>query len=270
MTALVTGASSGIGLQYATVLARDYHCDLLLVSNQEKELYTVTEQLASDYAVKATSMYVDLAQENAAEQVYQFAHENGLQIDILINNAGVLIFHPLTDTPMQKVQTLLMLHMVTLTKLCKLFSEDMSMRGKGYILNMSSMTSWMTMPGIQCYNASKAYVLNFSKAFWYEMKPYGVHVLAVTPGTINTSLFDLNERLRRILIKTGIAMQPEKFVKKALHKLFHSWKKRSMPGAINYLIVPIISHLPDWFVFSAMKKLPMFHKKNSKELIYKT
>ncbi len=258
MVALVTGASSGIGLQYATVLARDYHCDLVLVSNQEQELLAVAERLTQEYTIQATTLCMDLAQENAAETVYQFAQENNLEIDVLINNAGMLIFKPIIETEMQKIQTLLMLHMVTLTKLCKLFGDDMCKRGKGYILNMSSMTAWMTMPGIQCYNASKAYVLNFSKALWYEFKPNGVHVLAVTPGTINTPLFNLPERLRKLLVKTGIAMQPERLVKKALHKLFRSWTKRTMPGAINYIIVPIISHLPDWLVFAFVKRLDIF------------
>ncbi len=258
MTALVTGASSGIGLQYATVLARDYHCDLFLVSNQEQELQEVAHTLHQAYQVKTTSYCMDLADINAAETLYHFAQENNLEIDVLINNAGILIFKPIIETEMPKVQTLLMLHMVTLTKLCKLFGDDMCKRGKGYILNMSSMTAWMTMPGIQCYNASKAYVLNFSKALWYEFKPNGVHVLAVTPGTINTPLFNLPERLRKLLVATGIAMQPEKLVKRALRKLFRSWTKRTMPGAINYIIVPIISHLPDWFVFTVMKRLPLF------------
>ncbi len=258
MLALVTGASSGIGLQYAIVLARDYHCDLFLVSNQEQELLAVAERLRQEYTIQATTLCIDLAQENAAETLYQFAQEHNLKVEVLINNAGMLIYEPLLEIPMAKVQTILMLHMVTLTKLCKLFGEDMCQRGKGYILNMSSMTAWMTIPGIQCYNASKAYVLNFSKSLWYEFKPNGVHVLAVTPGTINTPLLKLPDHLRKMLVATGIAMQPEKLVKKALRTLFRSWKKRTMPGAINHIIVPIINHIPDWVVFAFVKRLPVY------------
>ena len=258
MFALVTGASSGIGLHYATQLARDYHYDLLLVSNQAQELHDVAVRLAADYRITAIDYCADLAEQNAAEQLFDFAKQQQIEVEVLINNAGILIFRELAQTPMPKLQTLLMLHMVTLTKLCKLFGEEMCRRHRGYILNMSSMTAWMTMPGIQCYNASKAYVLNFSKALWYEYKRYGVHVLAVTPGTINTPLFDLPDKMRRLLLATGIAMQPETLVRRALRKLFRSWKKRSMPGAWNYIIVPIISHLPDWVVFAAMKRLPQF------------
>ncbi len=258
MLALVTGASSGIGLQYATQLARDYHTDLLLVSNQERELNDVAAHLTTTYGVKAVAHYADLGLPNAAEEIFAFACDNGLQIDVLINNAGVLLFRPLCSTPMPKIETLLTLHVLTLTKLCRLFGEEMCRRGNGYILNMSSMTAWMTMPGIQCYNASKAYVLNFSKAIWYEFGRKGVRVLAVTPGTINTSLFDLPEKMRKLLLAFGIAMQPETLVRKALKKLFTSKRKAYLPGAWNFIIVPIISHLPDWFVLRAMKKLKPF------------
>lgn len=256
--ALVTGASSGIGLQYATQLARYYRYNLLLVSNQEQELQEVAAELAKNYGVKTVAHYADLSLPNAAEEVYTFAQANSIEVDVLINNAGILIFQPLCHTPMHKVETLLMLHMVTLTKLCKLFGEEMCRRRHGYILNMSSMTAWMTMPGIQCYNASKAYVLNFSKAVWYEFARQQVHVLAVTPGTINTPLFDLSVKMRKLLLATCIAMQPETLVCKALKRLFKSKRKSYLPGAWNYIIVPIISHLPDWLVFGAMKRLKQF------------
>ena len=95
MLALVTGASSGIGLQYATQLARDYHCDLLLVSNQEKELQQVALELASQHNIKAVSHYADLSLPDAAEQLHDFCLNNRLQVDILINNAGVFFFNPI-------------------------------------------------------------------------------------------------------------------------------------------------------------------------------
>lgn len=258
MYALVTGASSGIGLEYATQLACNYRYNLFLVSNQEKELAEVASFLSKTYGVKVVSLFIDLSKENAAERVFDFAREKNIEVEVLVNNAGVLIFYPLCETPMSKIQTLLMLHVLTLTKLCKLFGEQMCSRGKGYILNMSSMTAWMTMPGIQCYNASKSYVLNFSKALWYEFIRKDVRVLAVTPGTINTSLFSLPERMRKVLLKFGISMQPEILVKKALRKLFRTKRKTYLPGAWNFVIVPIISHLPDWFIFAAMKKLKQF------------
>ena len=89
MTALVTGASSGIGLQYAVILARDYSCDLLMVSNQEKELEAAAKEISQSYGVKTYPFFCDLARQDAARTVYDYAAKEGLTIDILINNAGV-------------------------------------------------------------------------------------------------------------------------------------------------------------------------------------
>ena len=94
MLALVTGASSGIGLQYATQLARDYHTDLLLVSNQEEEQKKVAADLAAQYGVKTIALYADLSKQDAAEQLLQYCKDNHLVVDILINNAGVFFFNP--------------------------------------------------------------------------------------------------------------------------------------------------------------------------------
>lgn len=258
MFALVTGASSGMGLQYATQLARDYHYDILLVSNQQQELLSAASDIHDNYHVQTDTLYIDLSQQDAAEKVYAYCCEKNYEIDVLINNAGLLIFEPLSNVSMKKLEVMLMVHMVTLTKLTKLISTDMIARSHGYILNMSSMTAWMTMPGIQCYNATKGYVLNFSKALWYELERHGIHVLAVTPGSIDTPLLPFPDKFAKLLRVTKITMKPEKLVKKALYVLLNTKRKRCMPGAWNYIIVPIINHLPDWVVFTAMRLLPQF------------
>ena len=128
LMALVTGASSGIGLQYATQLARDYHCDLLLVSNQEEELNRVARDLAAQYGVKTIARYADLSRPDAAETLHGWCREQGLVIDILINNAGVFFFNPYCETSMKRIELMLNLHMITVAKLCRLFGEDMLAR----------------------------------------------------------------------------------------------------------------------------------------------
>lgn len=258
--ALVTGASSGIGLCYAEQLARDYGMNLLLVSNQQQELSQVASDLHQRYGIATQSLYINLAQQDAAERVFDFCKEHDLDISVLVNNAGMLVFEQLDMVPVAKIDTMVMLHVLTTTKLCRLFAEEwVNHPGqRRYILNMSSMTAWMAMPGIQTYNATKSYVLNFSRALWYEMRRHDVHVLAVTPGSVNTGLLPFPETFARLLRVTGITMEPQTLVKRALKALFHSWKKQCMPGAWNTIIVPIINHLPDWLVFAAMKRLPMF------------
>lgn len=275
MLSLVTGASSGIGLQYATQLARDYHTDLLLVSNQEDELRKVAEDMEAQYKVRAIPHYADLSKQDAAEDLYDYCHANNLVVDILINDAGVFFFNPYCETSMKRISLMLNLHMVTVAKLCRLFGEDMiarqltdeeqaqticgKPRKKGYILNMSSMSAWMAMPGIQTYNATKAFIYNFSKSLWYELKPKGVNITVMTPGAVDTALFGLAPNLRKLAVNLSVSIPPEKLVKRALRSMFRG-KKADMPGVINHLCTPILKHTPDWLVFFVIKHIGKYQK----------
>ena len=273
MLALVTGASSGIGLQYATQLARDYHCDLLLVSNQEKELNQVAADLAATYGVKTVPHFADLSLNDAAENLHAWCHENGYVVDILIKNAGVFFFNPYCETNMRRIELMLQLHVMTVAKLTRLFAEDMikreltpeeaaqricgRKRKRGYILNMSSMSAWMAMPGIQTYNASKAFIYNFSKSLWYELQPHNVGITVMAPGAVDTALFGLAPNLRKLAVNLTVSIPPERLVKRALKKMFRG-KKADTPGFINWLSTPMLKHTPDWILFLAQKKLAQF------------
>ena len=275
MLALITGASSGIGLEYAKQLTRDYHTDLLLVSNQEQEQKQVAADLASKYGVKAIALYADLSKQDAAEQLHQYCLNNNLVVDILVNNAGVFFFNPYCETSMKRIELILNLHMITVAKLCRLFGEDMinrqlteeettqtifgKSRKKGYILNMSSMSAWMAMPGIQSYNATKAFIYNFSKSLWYELKPKGVNITVMTPGAVDTALFGLAPHLRRLAVNLTVSIPPEKLVKRALKKMFRG-KKADMPGVINHLCTPLLKHTPDWLIFLVMRFIGKYQK----------
>ena len=275
MLALVTGASSGIGLQYATALARDYHTDLLLVSNQEQEQIEVANNLAATYGVKTTPLYMDLSKQTAAEELHDYCTEHNIQVDILINNAGVFFFNPLTETSMKRFELMLMLHVVTVAKLTRLFAEDMVKRNlteaeqqekvlgkprkKGYILNMSSMSAWMAYPGIQTYNSTKAFIYNFSKSIWYELYPKGVNITVMTPGAVDTALFGLAPNLRKLAVNLTVSIPPEKLVKRALKRMFQG-KKADMPGVINHLSTPILKHTPDWLVKLTYRWVGQFQK----------
>ena len=259
MLSLVTGASSGIGLQYATQLARDYHCDLLLVSNQQKELEQVATDLAAQYGVKTIAHYADLSLPDAAENLHAWCNEQGLEVDVLINNAGVFFFNPYCRTPLKRIELMLQLHVMTVAKLTRLFGEEMCTRRRGYILNMSSMSAWMAMPGIQTYNASKAFIYNLSKSLWYEFKPYNVHITVMAPGAVDTGLFGLAPKLRKLAVALTVSIPPEKLVKRALKKLFRG-KKADTPGVINWLSTPLLKHTPDWILLLAQKKLAKFMK----------
>lgn len=273
MLALVTGASSGIGLQYATQLARDYHCDLLLVSNQKEELEKVAKDLADQFNVKTIAHYADLSLQDAAEQLHDFCIRNKLVVDVLINNAGIFFFNKYCETSMKRIELMLQLHMITVAKMTRLYAEDMCQRKlteeeanqricghkrmRGYILNMSSMSAWMAMPGIQTYNATKAFIYNFSKSIWYELKPQNVGITVMAPGAVDTALFGLAPNLRKLAVALTVSIPPEKLVKRALRKMFRN-KKADTPGVINWLCTPLLKHTPDWMLFLAQKKLSQF------------
>lgn len=273
MLALVTGASSGIGLQYATQLARDYNCDLLLVSNQKEELEQVAKDLADQFNVKTIAHYADLSLQDAAEQLHDFCIRNKLVVDVLINNAGIFFFNKYCETSMKRIELMLQLHMITVAKMTRLFAADMCQRKlteeeakqricghkrmRGYILNMSSMSAWMAMPGIQTYNATKAFIYNFSKSIWYELKPQNVGITVMAPGAVDTALFGLAPNLRKLAVALTVSIPPEKLVKRALRKMFRN-KKADTPGVINWLCTPLLKHTPDWMLFLAQKKLSQF------------
>ncbi len=273
MLALVTGASSGIGLQYATQLARDYHCDLLLVSNQKEELEKVAKDLADQFNVKTIAHYADLSLQDAAEQLHDFCIRNKLVVDVLINNAGIFFFNKYCETSIKRIELMLQLHMITVAKMTRLFAEDMCQRKlteeeakqricghkrmRGYILNMSSMSAWMAMPGIQTYNATKAFIYNFSKSIWYELKPQNVGITVMAPGAVDTALFGLAPNLRKLAVALTVSIPPEKLVKRALRKMFRN-KKADTPGVINWLCTPLLKHTPDWVLFFAQKHLSQF------------
>lgn len=275
MLGLVTGASSGIGLQYATQLARDYHCDLLLVSNQEKELAQVATDLATTYNVKTVAHYADLSLTDAAEQLHAWCKEQGYVVDILVNNAGVFFFNSYCETSLKRIDLMLQLHVNTVAKLTRLFGEEMMQREltdeeanqricghrrmRGYILNMSSMSAWMAMPGIQTYNATKAFIYNFSKSLWYEFKPKNVGITVMAPGAVDTELFGLSPNLRKLAVNLTVSIPPEKLVKRALKNMFRG-KKADTPGFINWLSTPLLKHTPDWLVFLAMKYVGKYQK----------
>lgn len=258
MLALVTGASSGIGLEYAKALANQGY-DLLIVSNQEKEIQNTAILLQEEYRVKVTPLYMDLTADKAVENLVCFCHDNNMEVEVLVNNAGVFFFNELVKTEPRRIDIMLDLHIKTVTRMCRFFGEEMKQRGHGRIINMSSMSAWMTMPGINIYNATKAYILNFSRSLWYELKPHDVIVTAVCPGAVDTTLYGLSTYWRKIAVGLGVSMPPAKLVKKAL-RASEKGKKQTMPGWINHLFVPIIKHLPDWFVFAVIKHLKQFQK----------
>lgn len=253
LTALVTGASSGIGLTYATELA-NAGCNLLIVSNQEKELKEEEKKLKEKFGVSVISRYQDLSQQNAAQQLFDFCREQNLYIDILINNAGIFFFHELNKDYDSKMESMLQLHIMTPTHLCRLFGDEMKKCGFGYLVNISSMAAKLPLPGITTYSATKAYLRSLGKSLYFEMRDYGVGVSTVCPGAIATPLYKLNSKIMHIGINLGLIATPQWLVNKAIKGMLH--KKRVIsPGAMNVYLPTLFSILPNGLINRIWRKV---------------
>jgi short-subunit dehydrogenase len=242
MTALITGASSGMGYEYALQLAgKGIH--IIAVSNEKEKLEQMAQDFQQKFPVRFIAYYADLARESAAEDVYNFCIREKLSIDILINNAGFFFYKNAVDADVQLAKKKMLLHMVTPSLLCTLFARDMKERGSGYILNMSSISAWTPYPGISYYASTKRYIKSFSRALRSELKNEGVSVTCVLPGAVATNLFDRTKVNYDMAIRYGFMMHPDKVVKKALNAMFKR-KASIIPGFLNKLMVFLIQPIP--------------------------
>ncbi len=180
-TVLITGASSGIGLELARLFARDGY-DLVIVARRREVLQRVAQELQVACNVSVTAVAKDLAMPGAAEELVEELRREGLHLDALVNNAGFATYGRFTETDLATELQLMQLNMVTLTALTKLLLPDMLARGEGKILNVASTAAFQPGPLMAVYYASKAYVLSFSEALANELRGTGVTVTALCPG----------------------------------------------------------------------------------------
>ena len=243
-----------MGLEYARQLAAKGY-DLLLVSNQEQELAAAAETLRSAYPIQVTTRFQDLAQTDAADRLYDWCiQECKILPDILINNAGMFFFTELETEDLNRVQAMVNLHVVTVTRNCVLFGNAMKQRGSGYILNVSSMAARLPVPGITTYSATKSYLRSFGRSFSYEMKPYGVGMTTVSPAAVATPLYRLSDLLMRLGVHVGLIQTPHRLVKRALRAMFHKRRVVS-PGLMNVYLPLLIGLLPGPVIAALWKRL---------------
>jgi len=239
--AVVTGASSGIGLCFCRELA-SRGCNLVMVSNQNF-LPECAAEISVEFGVSALPLYCDLTSSESLNEIESFLEGEDVEPDYLINNAGIFSFRSVADTPKSKIDCFIDLHVKAVTDLSRAFAIRFCKRNKGRILNMSSMSCWMPMPGIAMYSATKAYIRVFSRALHYEVRDYGVSVTVACPGGIATDLFGLPEKWKRFAVAIGVLMTPEKFARKAIDKMLQG-KKQYINGWLNRFSIFFVSLMP--------------------------
>ena len=226
--------------------------DLLIVSNREADNCRVAEQIASRYGVEAIPIYSDLTADDAAERLFSEVQSRGFEIEVLISNAGMLLFSQMRRTKVEALDRIIALHCTTPTKLCRLFAEQMAERGCGYILLVSSITAWTPFPTISHYASTKAYLKSLGEALWYEYRDRGVGVTTLMPSAVDTPLYNLSEKMRRRLLLFGVMMSAESVVKKALRAMFLR-RARCIPGLLTKVEAFLCAIMPHWVLLPILK-----------------
>ncbi|HAG17013.1 MAG TPA: short-chain dehydrogenase [Bacteroidales bacterium] len=180
-TVLITGASSGIGKELAWVFA-EHHYLPILVARRANLLNYLAEDIQKSFSIEPVIIVLDLAKQNSAEQLSEIIEQKKLSIDVLVNNAGFGDYSAFCKQSISRIESMMMLNMITLTKLCRLIAPQIALQGEGNILNIASTAAFQGIPNFAVYAATKAYVLSFSEAIAYELKPLNIHVTTVCPG----------------------------------------------------------------------------------------
>lgn len=239
-TALVTGASSGLGIEFAGQLAgRGY--DLVLLARSRDRLEEVAERMRSVHGVKADVVVQDLAEPDAARRVAGELVERGLHVDLLVNNAGFGTCGRFEEIDPQREHDLMMVNVVALVDLTHALVPGMLKRGSGAVLNVGSTAGYQPSPYLSVYSATKTFVLNFSLALRQEYGGRGIKVTALCPGPVETAFFEVIGT-RNAAVAGGFTL-PEPVVRAALKALDRD-RAYVTPGLGNALMAHLTPRRP--------------------------
>lgn len=229
--ALITGASSGIGEVFARKLAARGR-NVLLVARSEDKLITLCNELGRSHSIRAQYVALDLSKPEAPAQLFEEAEKRGLQVDMLINNAGFGSMGEFSKLDLARELNMIDLNIKSLVELTYRFLQPMIERKQGAIINVASTAAFQPVPFMTSYAATKAFVLSFSEALWEENRPYGIKVMALCPGVTDTNFF---EAARGQKPPARASQSPEEVVDTALRGLSRG-KGHVISGWTNFLM----------------------------------
>jgi short-subunit dehydrogenase len=240
--ALVTGASSGLGWHLSELLAqKGYH--LIAASNEPEGLDQLKMHLVANAAIKVFTVNINLAGESSARALFDYCEKLGLTVEVLVNNAGMLAYGEAYRIPYAEARDILQLHVTTPALLCRLFSDKMIKNGKGFILNVSSISAVMPFPTISFYGPTKTFLRHFTRALRTELKGMGLHVTCLLPGAMDTRLLDRYHFNRRVTRRFRILLHPREVAQAGIKALFRN-RPECIPGWLNKLVVWILPVIP--------------------------
>ena len=251
--AVITGASGGLGEEFAKLFARDGY-NLILVARNTEKLEKLKREIESNYGVIAEISACDLSKARSAEEVFDFCEKKGAEISALVNNAGFGDFGEFYRADMDKLTNMVQVNDMTLMRLTRLILPQMAERKCGKILNVASVASFAPGALMCVYYASKAFVLSFSEALAVEMKPYGVSVTALCPGPTKTG-FESTASLQKSglfkNLKNADAAKTAAFGYKKMQK----GKAVAIHGARNRFLVRLMKFAPRSLVRKCVYKI---------------
>ncbi len=241
MYALVTGASSGIGAEFASQLAKQGK-DLILVARRQARLASLANELKQAYNVDVVVYTQDLSLPEAAQTLYEWVQEHGYAIDLLVNNAGFGLVGAVQELSADKQESMLLLNMVCLQVLTRLFVADFLTKNEpAGIINVASTAAFQAVPYMATYAATKAFVLHFTEALAAELRDTKVHVMALCPGLTAT------EFQQTAGMASGQSVKAEMTPKDVVQAGLSAYRRRQVvviPGLFNKVLAAFVKWVP--------------------------
>jgi short-subunit dehydrogenase len=252
-TALVTGASSGIGVDLADCFARDGY-DVIVTARSLPALEKVAARMAREHSVAATPVACDLAEVGGARKLAQAIAASGLSVDVLVNNAGYGHAGPFTSSDLATQVGMIDLNVRALVELTHLYWDAMRERRRGGVLNVASTAAFQPGPFMAVYYASKAFVLSFSEALWEEARGTGVKVSCLCPGP-TISGFRARAGTDKTKLAAAARQAPSMPVAEAGYRAFQNDERLVVTGARNKLVARLVPMLPRRTVLRMVREL---------------
>lgn len=237
MATLITGASAGIGAEFARRFAEQHH-DLVLVARREQALTALADELRSQHGINVTVLAQDLSLPDSAAELHSRTAELGIDVDVLVNNAGFGTHGDLADADADRLAAEIQLNCGTLVGLTARYLPAMRARRRGTVINIASTAAFQPLPHMAVYGATKAFVLSFSEALWAEEKSHGIRVLAVCPGATATEFFDVAGESAAV----GIKRSAKQVVDRTMRELAGT-KPSFVDGAANALTARVLTRV---------------------------
>ena len=251
-TALVTGASSGIGLEICRALA-EQGFDLILVARNEAKLAELAGELAEQHPIDAKPFAADLTQPGAGQQIYDKLASQATHVDVLVNNAGFGAHGAFVELALQRQLDMIAVNITALTALTRLFLPNMRARRRGRILNVASTAAFQPGPNMAVYYASKSYVLSFSEALAEELTGSGVSVTCLCPGPTKTA-FATGAEMEGSLLFRLLPSDARGVARQGVAAML-AGKRLIVPGILNKVMAFSVRLTPRPLILKIVKRL---------------